>query len=66
MILERARQAMKGVVGEMALSLEAKRPVPRARMESWVKRLRAAADELEVMLRGPKPEPKKEKKSGRT
>jgi hypothetical protein len=45
---------MRGVSGAMFLAIEVKRPIPRRDIEDWIKRLRAAADELEVLLKGPK------------
>ena len=45
-VLRLAREAMAGVVGEIALAQERRRPVPRATMLRWAERLEAAAKEL--------------------
>lgn len=53
-IVETAWKRMRGVVGEMAGALEREKPIPRDQIEDWIKRLREAADQLEVLLKGPK------------
>lgn len=48
--MESAWHAMRGTIGEIALAMERKKAVPKAQVLLWVKRLRAAADELEKLL----------------
>ena len=43
-----------GVTGEMALALEAKRPVSREAVQGWVDRLRLSADTLEALATTPR------------
>lgn len=50
-VLAAAWHAMAGVNGEIALAIEKKQPVPKARILKWVKRLRDAADVLEGLLK---------------
>lgn len=50
-VIAAAWHAMGGTVGEMALALERKQPVPKPVILGWVKRLRNAADLLEGLLK---------------
>ncbi len=50
-VLAAAWHAMGGTVGEIALALERKQPVPKPVILRWVKRLRDAADVLEALLK---------------
>lgn len=42
-----ALERFAGVHGAMAVAMERRRPVSRETLQDWVRRLRAAADELE-------------------
>jgi hypothetical protein len=46
-----AWHAMAGTIGEMALALERKQPVPKAQAVRWIMRLRKAADILEELTK---------------
>lgn len=46
-----ALENFAGVHGAMALAAERRRPVSKETMQQWVRRLRAAADELERALK---------------
>lgn len=50
-IITAAWHAMAGVNGEISIALERKQPVPKAKVLLWVKKLRAAADMLEELLK---------------
>ena len=50
-VLTAAWHAMGGTVGDIALALERKQPVPKAKILLWITRLRKAADTLEVLLK---------------
>lgn len=50
-VIADAWHAMGGTVGEMALALERKQPVPKPVILRWVKRLRNAADVLEALVK---------------
>lgn len=50
-VIAAAWHAMGGTVGEMALTLERKQPVPQAQILKWIKRLRNAADVLEGLMK---------------
>jgi hypothetical protein len=45
---------MAGVVGEISMAFEREKPIPRDHLESWIKRLRTAADQLETLTKGRK------------
>ena len=51
MVITAALHAMQGTVGELCLALERKQPVNKAVVLRWVKRLRAAADILEELVK---------------
>lgn len=42
-----ALERFSGVHGAMAIAIERRRPVSRETLQGWIRRLRAAADELE-------------------
>lgn len=46
-----ALERFAGVHGSMAIAVERRRPVSRETLQEWVRRLRAAADELERALK---------------
>lgn len=50
-VIAAALHAMGGTVGDMCLALERKKAVPKPTVLLWVKRLRAAADKLEELLK---------------
>lgn len=50
-ILAQAWHVMAGVNGEIALAIERKQPIPKTKVMLWVKRLRAAADVLEALVK---------------
>ena len=53
-VVKMAYASMAGVVGEISMALEREKPIPHDHLESWITRLRAAADQLETMIKGPK------------
>jgi len=50
-ILNRALQAMQGVVGEIILSDIRQESLKKAQIEAWVAKLRKAADILEELIK---------------
>jgi hypothetical protein len=50
-VIAAALHAMGGTVGAMCLALERRQPVSKPTVLGWVKRLRAAADKLEELLK---------------
>lgn len=46
-----ALERFSGVHGAMAVAMERGRPVSRETLQGWIRRLRAAADELERALK---------------
>jgi hypothetical protein len=50
-VMGAAWHAMAGTIGEMALALERKQPVPKAQVIRWIMRLRKAADILEELTK---------------
>lgn len=53
MVIAAAYHAMGGTVGEICLALERKQPVSKPTILRWIKRLRAAADQLETLVKAP-------------
>jgi len=53
-VVKRAYASMAGVVGEISMAFEREKPIPRDHLESWIKRLRTAADQLETLTKGRK------------
>lgn len=50
-ILNRALQAMQGVVGQIILSDIRQEGLKKAQVETWVRKLRKAADTLEELIK---------------
>ncbi len=50
-VVKVAMHTMGGTVGEMAMALERQKPLNPADVLKWVKRLRAAADVLEALVK---------------
>lgn len=48
--LSAAFATLSGIMGDFALALEVRKPIPRDKLRSWVARLRKAADILEALL----------------
>jgi hypothetical protein len=52
-VIDQAAKAAAGTMGEMALALERKKPVPRDQIANWAARLRAAASILDKLTKEP-------------